>query len=122
MFQRLKALLQRSHELAEIEKLTQHDLDDLGMTRDQLRAFARMPTDVPGRVQAMAAIFGLSEDDLKHNHAQWLELQQCCGHCQDRAACALVLERGELSRPRDAAFCPNAAEFAQMAETKAHAA
>ena len=53
MFDRIKALTHRWQDLKEIAQLSQRDLDDLGMTRDQVEAFARMPQDVPDRVRAM---------------------------------------------------------------------
>lgn len=111
MFDRIKALIARWQELKEIEALTDRDLADLGMSRAQVEAFARMPHDVPDRVTAMAAIFGLSETDIRADHGRWLELLETCGQCGDRGACALVLERGELSRPHDCSFCLNAGTF-----------
>lgn len=112
MFDRVKALIARWQELKEIDALTDRDLDDLGMSREQVRAFARMPHDVPDRVLAMARIFGLSEAEVKADHARWLELLETCGHCGDRGACTLVLERGELTRPQECGFCLNAGSFA----------
>lgn len=111
MFERIKALIARWQDLKEIEALSDRDLDDLGMSRAQVEAFARMPHDVPDRVTAMAKIFGLSEDEVRADHGKWLELLETCGQCGDRAACKLVLERGELSRPRDCGFCLNAGSF-----------
>jgi hypothetical protein len=52
---------------------------------------------------------------LKRDHSQWVELLSVCGHCADRGACGLVLDKGDLSRPADTGFCPNAASFAAMA-------
>lgn len=121
MFERIKALMHRWHDLHEVDALTDRELEDLGMTRDQMRALVTMPADVPDRVLAMAAIFGLSPDEVKRDHAVWLDVLECCGHCQDRGACALVLERGELSRPRDCGFCANAGEFTLLAAEKAAA-
>ncbi len=111
MFNRIKAFLAHWHEAREISALTDRDLDDLGISRAQAEAFVRMPHDVPDRVLAMAEIFGLSEVDVKANHAEWLELLETCGTCRDRGACKLVLERGELSRPQDCGFCLNAPAF-----------
>ncbi len=115
MFNRIKALLNRWHDIQEIEALTDRDLDDLGMSRDQVRAFVQMPHDVAERVTAMGRIFGIPEIDLKRDHAQWVELLSVCGHCADRGACGLVLDKGDLSRPADAGFCPNRGSFAALA-------
>lgn len=117
MFDRIKALITRWHDLRDVDALSDRDLADLGMSRAQVTAFARMPQDVPDRVLAMARIFGLDEVAVKANHAEWLQLLETCGPCQDRGACALVLERGDLARPRECGFCRNAPHF----ESKMHA-
>lgn len=111
MFERIKMLLHRWHDLAEVSALSDRELDDLGMTRDQVERFVRMPADVPSRVAAMGEIFGLSATDLQRDHFAWVELLETCSTCRDRGACALVLERGELSRPQDCGFCLNAPVF-----------
>lgn len=111
MFDRLKTLILRWQEVREVSARTDRELDDLGMSRAQIEAFVRMPRDVPHRVLAMAAIFGLSETEVKARRAEWLELVEACGACHDRGACALVLERGEVSRPQDCGFCLNAHRF-----------
>jgi len=119
MLDRIRALLDRWHQLKTIESLTDRDLDDLGMTRSQIEAFVTMPADVPGRVARMAAIFGIPEAELKANHADYLELLGTCAHCRDRAACALVLHKGEIAAPKDATFCPNAPIYAGRAHIAA---
>ncbi len=115
MFDRIKTLLERWHEIREVEALSDRDISDLGVTRDQLAHFVRMPADVEDRVTHMAAIFGLSEDEVKANHAQWVELLEVCGGCTDRVACAHVLARGEEAHPDDCSFCRNRATFAALA-------
>lgn len=115
MFDRIKTLLQRRQEIKEINALTDRELDDLGLTRDQAIAFVKMPHDVAERVAAMGRIFGIPEHDLQRDHAQWVALLSTCGHCADRGACALVLEKGELSRPVDAGFCLNHDSFVALA-------
>ncbi|MBU9699586.1 DUF1127 domain-containing protein [Rhodobacteraceae bacterium HSP-20] len=119
MLTRLRAFLDRWHQLKAIETLTDRDLDDLGMTRAQLEAFATMRPDVPDRVARMAAIFGIPESDLKANYADYLELLGTCSHCADRAACSLLLHSGDLARPRDATFCPNAPVYAERGHVAA---
>lgn len=112
MFERIKALMERWHEIKEISALTDRDLDDLGMTRDQLTRFAHMPKDVANRVTHMAEIFGLSEDDIRRDHAAYVDLLETCGSCADRGACSLVLAKGELASPADCGFCLNRHAFA----------
>ncbi|MBK6468266.1 MAG: hypothetical protein IPL38_06515 [Rhodobacter sp.] len=115
MFDRIKTLLHRWHDLREVEALTDLELDDLGMSRDQVRAFARLPADVADRVAAMGEIFGVPEAELKRDHAQWVDLLSICGRCADRGACAAVLAKGEASQPADAGFCLNRGTFTALA-------
>lgn len=115
MFERIKAFIERWNELNEVESLSDHELDDLGLTRDQVRAFVLIPHDVPDRVLAMAAIFGIPADQVQRDHAQYLELLESCCTCTDRGACALALKNGDLTRACDCGFCVNARNFAGMA-------
>ena len=114
MFERIKALMDRWGELKEVDRLSEHELDDLGMTRDQLRAFVQMPHDVGERVRHMGEIFGLSAEELQMNHEQWLEILSTCGQCTHRRECGQVLaKRG--AQPEECGFCLNAGTFAAEA-------
>lgn len=113
MIEALKAMIERHREAKAVEALTERDLADLGMTRSQVLHFMQMPPDTPDRVLAMARVFGLSEGEMKRNHSEWLDAVEVCAACQDRGACALVLSKGDLANPRDAAFCPNHQTFQQ---------
>ncbi len=114
MFERIKALMDRWGELKEVDRLSEHELDDLGMTREQLRAFIQMPHDVGERVRHMGAIFGLSAEDLQANHDQWLEILTTCGQCRHRGECGHALaKRG--TQPDEVGFCLNAQTFAAEA-------
>ena len=115
MFERIKMLLHRWHDLAEVSALSERDLDDLGMSRAQVEAFVRMPHDVPDRVAAMAQIFGLTPEQIETDHPAYIDLLYTCGQCKTRAACRSVLDRGAEARPLDAAFCLNKAAFEQTA-------
>lgn len=114
MLTRIRALIDRWQQIKSLEALTDRDLADLGMTRDQVRDFILMPPDVPNRVARMAAIFGIPEADLKAHHADYLELLGTCAHCTDRAACSVILRNEDVARPQDAAFCPNGERFAAL--------
>jgi Family of unknown function (DUF6455) len=116
MFDRIRSLIQRLHEVTEADALTDRDLSDLGISRDQLVDFLRMPQDITERVTAMGAIFGLPESELKRNYPQWIDLLSTCGHCTDRGACRRVLDKGVVARPDEASFCGNRAAFADLAQ------
>lgn len=115
MFDRIRSLLHRLHQVQEVNAMTDRDLDDLGMTRAQVLDFLRMPTDIAQRVTAMGAIFGIPEADLKRDHGQWVDLLSTCGHCAERGACARVLQLGDMADPAQATFCGNRAVFADLA-------
>jgi hypothetical protein len=115
MFERIRALMNRLHEVQEVHSLSDRDLDDLGMSREQVLGFLKMPRDISERVTAMSQIFGVSELELKRDHSQWVDLLTVCGHCADRAACAHVLAKGEAAKPSEAQFCGNRGTFTDLA-------
>ena len=115
MLNQIRRFLDRLDQLKQVEALSDHDLHDLGMTRAQITAFANMPADVPDRVTAMAAIFGISADELKANRADYLELLGTCADCRQRSKCARLLNDAHLAQPADAGFCPNARVYSAQA-------
>lgn len=115
MFDRIRSLIRRLHEVNEVNALTDRDLADLGMTRAQVLDFLRMPQDITERVTAMGAIFGLPEAELKRDHSQWVELLTTCGHCAERGACARVLAIGDMADPAAVDFCGNRDAFLSLA-------
>lgn len=117
MWDQFRAHQARKRDLKEIEALTERDLDDLGLNRAQMLALAWLPQDAPDRMAQMAAHYGLDRTALQDDRATFLNLLGTCGTCHDRAACADLLARsGPLSRA-ETGFCPNAGQFAAMAES-----
>lgn len=116
MFDRIRSLVHRLHDEQQINALTELDLNDLGLSRDQLLDFLRMPQDITERVTAMAAIFGVSEADLKRNYPQWIDLLTTCGHCADRRSCRKVLDKADDARPEEATFCLNRTVFTELSQ------
>lgn len=115
MFDRIRSLIDRLHEVQEVNALSDRDLGDLGMSREQVLAFLKMPRDINDRVAAMGRIFGLSEAALKRDHALWVELLDTCGHCADRSSCAQLLAKGVGASPSEATFCGNRHAFTDLA-------
>ncbi|MDP3261836.1 MAG: DUF6455 family protein [Tabrizicola sp.] len=113
MLDRIRTLIAHLHDVSEVNALTDRDLSDLGMNRDQVLAFLRMPQDVADRVTAMGAIFGIPEAALKRDHAQWVDLLSTCGRCADRGRCATHLAGGRDKA--EATFCPNRPSFDDLA-------
>ncbi|MBL9072122.1 DUF6455 family protein [Tabrizicola sp.] len=115
MFHRIRNLIDRLHAVQEVNALSDQELDDIGMSREQVIGFLNMPRDISERVTAMGRIFGISELELKRDHLQWIDLLTVCGHCADRGACARVLAKGDAARPSEAHFCGNRASFSTLA-------
>ncbi|MFT4151473.1 MAG: DUF1127 domain-containing protein [Paracoccaceae bacterium] len=113
MLERIKSALRRHEALIEVERMSAHELDDLGMSRDEVAAFIRLPEDAAIRLETMAGIFGVAERALRARPSDHLSMLRTCAGCRDRAACGEALGRGELQRPSDCGFCPNAAQLEQ---------
>lgn len=122
MFHRIRNLIDRLHAVQEVNALSNQDLDDIGMSREQVLDFLNMPRDINERIIAMGRIFGISELELKRDHLQWVDLLTVCGHCADRGACARVLSKGDAARPSEAHFCGNRASFSTLATQECEAA
>jgi Family of unknown function (DUF6455) len=113
MFERIKSVLENLRRLKEVETLTDRDLDDLGMSRDQVLRFLQMPADIADRVRHMAQVFGLSEQEVQRDHGAYVALLETCGTCTERAACSHVLALGDEARPDLCRFCLNAPAFTE---------
>ncbi|WP_435259974.1 DUF6455 family protein [Thioclava sp. FR2] len=111
MLQSVRNFIERWRDAKAVEAMSERELAELGMRRDQVLNFLRMPPDTPDRVVAMARVFGLTAGEVKADHAEWLDLLETCSQCGDRGACALTLSKGDLAGPRDAEYCPNKSAF-----------
>lgn len=111
MINRLRTLFERWRDAVTLDALTDRDLADLGFSREQVIRFAQMPADVPDRVVAMGAIFGLTEAELRRNRSAWTDLLETCDCCNNRSACRVALAKGDPSNLNAALFCPNRQAF-----------
>lgn len=116
MFTRIRTLLDRWHELTAVDELDERELDDLGLTRGQLRELVAIPADVPARVARMAELFGIPESALQESRADYLELLGTCQHCRDARTCTRKFETGAMAGPAQAGFCPNAEIYSARAD------
>jgi hypothetical protein len=114
MLERLRRMFEHYRDLAEVSALSDRDLMDLGVSRDQAMQLASLPDDVPGRVAAMGKIFGIPEDDLHRDRATWQELLAVCHQCRELRACRSLMDRAETATPGDVGFCPNWTQFAEF--------
>lgn len=115
MFDRIRALLHRLHDLTAVDDFTQTDLDDLGLTRPQLRALIAIPAGVADRATRMAAIFGVPQTALQDHRADYIDILETCQHCGESRSCARKLAQGSLTQAAEAGFCPNAATYTGLA-------
>ena len=115
MFERFKALRERMRDLAEVAELRESDLADLGLTREQMRSLVTIPADVSDRMTAMAAVFGISPEQLTADRSDYVEMLCNCSQCKARSACASELAKGAAADPARTDFCVNHDTFAQMA-------
>lgn len=114
MLDRLSHILRRWTALSVTGGPTDRDLAELGLTRDQADRLARLPRTVPERMTAMAAIFGLTPEDLERNRAGWIEIAETCAECRHKGECRDMLAKGEAATRDDTGFCPNAAHYAGL--------
>jgi hypothetical protein len=119
MFERLKAMRARMKELAEIDALTEGDLIDLGLSRDQMRALIEIPKGVTDRVAAMAAIFGISDVELAADRSEYVDVLCNCKGCRSLGDCGQELSKGDMADPENCGFCVNAGTFADHARRSA---
>ncbi len=114
MFERMKALRARLRELSEIDEMTEHDLVDLGLSREQMKALITIPRDVADRVARMAEIFGVDPRDLTADRSGYVDILCNCADCKARVECAHEMAKGEDADPENCGFCVNAGSFALL--------
>ncbi|MFN3953692.1 MAG: DUF1127 domain-containing protein [Pararhodobacter sp.] len=120
MFNRIRRFFELARDADAVASLSERELADLGVSRDQALNLVSLTHDVPGRVAAMGRIFGLSEMELTRDRVVWRELLETCHHCRALPACRRLLGRhpgGEDARREAAGFCPNRPGFEQSLPT-----
>ncbi|MDT8854003.1 DUF1127 domain-containing protein [Paracoccaceae bacterium Fryx2] len=118
--ERIQAMIDQWRSLQEVSHLSDRELDDMGMTREQVVRFVRMPAAVPERMAKMAAVFGLTEAELQQAYAEYLDLMETCATCGARKVCVSALAHADDLEPADCGFCPNAAAYAEMGRVRVH--
>lgn len=118
MLERLKAMVEHRREHAEIAQLSERDLDDLGLTREQLLNVVDTPEDVSRRMLQMAARHGISEEELENYRQDFAVLLGTCAHCHSVGTCGRML--ADPTEPAEAAtFCPNHKDYLALVAEKA---
>jgi len=101
---------------AVLSGLEDHQLDDLGITRADIPAYARASPFAPRLLAAMLARLGIAPEWVRPQSHAHDQLLRACRVCPDVAACRRWLAKCE---PPDGyrAFCPNAALLDKLART-----
>ena len=114
MFEHLKEKLAQAREVREIEAMDARELDEIGLSRDDLISVAQTPNAVRDRMETMAAVHGIDAETLNQNRVDYVELLAKCRHCGQTAHCADFL--GDASVAGDGAeFCPNHSDYVALA-------
>ena len=86
---------------------------DLGRSRHDLSDLSKAPCDTRQKMEAMAAVFGLSPADISREHWREVDIARACGHCSNRRECSRFLrDGGSLDKARK--FCPNYHYYEEM--------
>lgn len=102
-------------ELKEIDALDDRALDEIGLSRSQLREIVETPDAVAARMTAMARRHGLDPEAIEQNRQDYAHLLDTCAHCHATGQCAAYL--ADQTRGTAAAgFCPNHADYLALQE------
>ncbi|MDE3027726.1 MAG: DUF1127 domain-containing protein [Paracoccaceae bacterium] len=114
MFELLKEKLAQAREVREIEAMDPRELDEIGLSRDDLINIAETPNAVCRRMEAMAAVHGIDAETMNQNRVDYGQLLAKCRHCGQTAHCADFL--GDANVAGDGAeFCPNHSDYVALA-------
>src|SRR5690625_4306835 len=111
---RLATQLRDEHIIA---RMGERELAGIGFTASDLRGMIRLPADIRDRMEAMAAVHGVSPEQIDAERWRAFDMIQVCGHCPHRRACAAALADPEVT-PERCGFCPNAASYRELARAR----
>jgi uncharacterized protein YjiS (DUF1127 family) len=114
MFDRLRDFLRTLRTLDEIDAMSDRDLADIGFSRAEMVELATMSAEVPARMARMAALFGLSEAELRADRASYVEAVEVCAHCGAAHRCTREIAEGTATA-ETVDYCPNAPLYGDLA-------
>jgi hypothetical protein len=114
MLEKFRQFVKHYRELQEIDQLGPEELDDLGLTRDELKLLVQAPEKVTERQMAMAAKFGLTADDFSRNRHDYAWAIAACEDCRAVKQCRHYLASDMTAEQSD--FCPNHALYRSLTE------
>jgi len=99
----------------EIAAMPVGEIAGMGLTRQDLRATARMPPEQIARMERMASVFGLPEGWQGADPALAADVSRTCANCSANSTCRHVMADLDDADLRElAGFCPNAGTYAAM--------
>lgn len=110
----LKDMRERRRAVREVDTLSPRDLEEVGLTRGELRELVQTPGEIITRQMEMAFRHGLTDRDFaKHRH-DYAAMVLICRDCRSVDTC-----RHFLAAPNapltEATFCPNAESYRDLA-------
>lgn len=114
----IHAVHERNRELHEIGGLDDRSIEELGLTRDELREVVTTASEVSERMTAMARRHGIDLDMLDRYRHDYVHLLDTCAHCHATGQCAEFLA-DESQGPLAASFCPNHADYIALKGSRA---
>lgn len=110
----LKHRQQHNRQRAEIDALSEHELNDIDLSRSELMVVATAPAEVIARQTAMARRFGLDAGDFNENRHDMVAAVEACLRCGATRQCKTHLS-GSAGPAAAMAFCPNGDLYADLA-------
>ena len=83
-------------------------VNELHLTRGEMRKIANMPAEQVERMEAMAGLFDVNVNSLRVSGEQ-VEVARRCAYCGENGACKSALANGASAE--DMTFCPNASTY-----------
>lgn len=96
----------------ELQALADHELADLGITREQIAVLARAD-EAPELMRRMMERLGVTQELLAKYPGLRQNLERECGLCCSRGECRRWLEQGKADSGHTE-FCPNATTFEDL--------
>lgn len=105
--------LRHLQEYQELAALTDRQLEDIGLTRDELVLAVAGAAEAPERVGMMTSRLGIAPEALEAGRPLLNEMVRRCAACRTKLICAWWLAEGD-GDDRFREFCPNAGRFVEL--------
>lgn len=115
MFERIKKWQAQTREFAKINRMSDVDLHDMGVSRNELQSIVGIGAEVDTRQMAMAHRHGLDSFDLRRHPQDLIASNQACAKCGHVGECASYLA-SDAPAVDSATFCPNYELYQQLAK------